>query len=281
MSLAKALTVKNNVDEDLMSALRSSLYPGIEDKYINMVIEYCRAHKIDPLLKPVHLVEIWSSKEKRKVMTVMPGINLYRVKADMTGAYAGLTEPEFGPMIEAKVGTVTVRYPEWCKIAVKRIVQGKVCKFWGFEFWDENYAQKRGDDETPNSMWEKRRRGQLAKCTEAQALRKAFPGIVPSTPTYEEMQGKQMYGAGGKSLNAVKSIDHDDSDYDKSITITPTTSALLSLINEYKIPSESTNKWLKKFNVRSIYDLSDETKAKIIDKIKEREQKELTNVEHS
>ena len=39
-------------------------------------------------------------------------------------------------------------------------------------------------------MWLKRPYGQLAKCAEAQALRKAFPEIVSQQPTAEEMEGK-------------------------------------------------------------------------------------------
>jgi hypothetical protein len=41
-------------------------------------------------------------------------------------------------------------------------------------------------------MWKKRSRGQIAKCAEAQALRKAFPDTVSSAPTAEEMEGKNM-----------------------------------------------------------------------------------------
>ena len=40
-------------------------------------------------------------------------------------------------------------------------------------------------------MWAKRSRGQIAKCTEAQALRKAFPEIG-AQPTADEMEGKTL-----------------------------------------------------------------------------------------
>lgn len=44
----------------------------------------------------------------------------------------------------------------------------------------------------PNTMWAKRPRGQIAKCAEAQALRKAFPEAIGSLPTAEEMEGKYI-----------------------------------------------------------------------------------------
>jgi hypothetical protein len=40
--------------------------------------------------------------------------------------------------------------------------------------------QKKMMIQRPNAMWRKRFHGQLAKCTEAQALRKAFPEIMRS-----------------------------------------------------------------------------------------------------
>ncbi len=39
-------------------------------------------------------------------------------------------------------------------------------------------------------MWTKRSYAQLTKCTEAQALRRAFPELLGGQPTAEEMEGK-------------------------------------------------------------------------------------------
>lgn len=204
-------------NEAIRTALKSSLYPGASDASVDLVLAYCRASGLDPMTKPVHIVPMkvntgrkddrgYDIKEMRDV--VMPGIGLYRINASRTGSYAGCGEPEFGPtmtldyqreqwvdggngrrvkqMVEAEVD-----YPEWCRVTVTRIVDGKEREFTAKEYWLENYAEK-GDSGGPNSMWEKRPFAQLAKCTEAQALRKAFPEAVGSQPTAEEMEGKDV-----------------------------------------------------------------------------------------
>ena len=71
------------------------------------------------------------------------------------------------------------------------MVNGQRVAFHALERWKENYATQSGKTECPNAMWRKRPYAQLAKCTEAQALRKAWPEIG-SEPTAEEMEGKEI-----------------------------------------------------------------------------------------
>lgn len=202
--------------ESIRTALKTSLYPGASDASVDMVLAYCRAAGLDPMTKPVHIVPMkvstgrkdekgWDIKEDREV--VMPGIGLYRINAARTGQYAGCSEPEFGPTqtmestrevwVDGGNGRrqktqqpFVVRYPEWCRVTVRKIVGNQVVEFTAKEYWLENYASKA--DGSPNAMWEKRAFAQLAKCTEAQALRKAFPEAVGSQPTADEMEGKDI-----------------------------------------------------------------------------------------
>ena len=204
--------------EAIRGALKSSLYPGASDASIDMVLSYCQAAGLDPMTKPVHIVpmkvKIGENPDGSAVNgmrdVVMPGIGLYRINASRTGQYAGCSEPEFGPTCtmesvrdvwsdgpngrrQKTQKAFQLHYPEWCRVTVRKLLGSQVVEFSAKEYWLENYASK--SDGSPNAMWEKRAFGQLAKCAEAQALRKAFPEAVGSQPTAEEMEGKDIIDA--------------------------------------------------------------------------------------
>lgn len=175
----------------LVEVLSGSLYPGAAHNSVVMVLAYCQAAHLDPMLKPVHIVPVYQ-KGRGMVDVVMPGIGLYRIQAARTGQYAGISDPEFGPPITANLAGAEVTYPEWCRVTVKRqMSNGLVAEFTASERWMENYATSGRDTIAPNAMWKRRAYAQLAKCAEAQALRKAFPE-VGSAPTADEMEGKSF-----------------------------------------------------------------------------------------
>ncbi len=165
-------------ENDLIHVLENSVYPGAARESIKVAIDYCRAGRLDPLQKPVHIVPMWDDRLKRMRDVIMPGINLYRIQADRSGCYAGVSEPEFGPDVEENLGGVKITYPAWCKVTVKRrLATGEIAEFSAKEMWKENYATKSKDSLAPNKMWGRRPYAQLVKCAESQALRKAFPEI--------------------------------------------------------------------------------------------------------
>jgi phage recombination protein Bet len=183
----------------IREALKNSLYPGATDGSVDMVLSYCRAAGLDPMTKPVHLVPMSVKKAGTKDQyewrdVVMPGIELYRTKAHRTGEYAGQDDAEFGPTVEMAFGRgdgqVKVRFPEWCRVTVYRIVNDQRVPYSARVYWLETYATAGRNTDAPNSMWQKRPFGQLEKCAEALALRKAFPEAVGAQPTAEEMEGR-------------------------------------------------------------------------------------------
>jgi len=181
--------------QELTEVLRSSLYPGASDASIAMVLSYCKAAGLDPMMKPVHIVSMWDSDAKAYRDVIMPGIGLYRIQAARTGQYAGASVPVWGPDTTATLDGVVVTFPAWCKIVVRRLLpNGVIAEFAAVERWLENYATQGNKTTAPNAMWKRRPYGQLAKCAEAQALRKAFPEIG-AQPTFEEMEGKSLEGS--------------------------------------------------------------------------------------
>ena len=190
--MSNALSAIKQSDHELITVLQSSLYPGAAIGSVQMVLNYCVAAGLDPMQKPVHIVPIWDAKAKQMRDVVMPGIGLYRTQAARSGQYAGVTEPEFGDDVTETLEGVKVTFPKWCKVTVRRLLaNGAVVDFTAKELWLENYATAKRDSTAPNSMWKRRPYAQLAKCAEAQALRKAFPEFG-SQPTADEMEGKEF-----------------------------------------------------------------------------------------
>ncbi len=186
------------IDEAMWAALSGSVFPGAKPESVLMAVDYCRANNLDILQKPVHLVPMYvkDAATQRGAMrdVVMPGIGMYRIQASRTGDYAGSDAPTFGPVVSGvftnKAGeSVEVNFPEWCSYTVYKLIDGVRVPFTATEYWEENYATDSRNSTAPNAMWAKRVRGQIVKCAEAQALRRAWPEIG-QIPTAEEMEGK-------------------------------------------------------------------------------------------
>ncbi len=181
---------KHDLTTEIWSALQSSIYPGARPESILLVCQYCKARDLDPLKKPVHIVPMKVKDARTGDYSwrdvVMPGIYEYRITAMRTGEYVGMDEPEFGDSIEYR----GIKAPEWCRITVYRLIDGARCPFPHQEWFEECVGTKQ--DGEPNAMWRKRPKGQLLKCCEAGALRKAFPEDLGGTMTADEVDGGQQ-----------------------------------------------------------------------------------------
>lgn len=270
------LANNNEIDQHIWSALKNSLYTGAKDESIKMVLDYCKAAKLDPMQKPVHIVpmnvknSLTGRYEYKDV--VMPGVGLYRIQAARSNQYAGVSEPEFGEDVTCNLGGVDITYPKWCKVTVKKLVNNTIVEFTAKEYWLENYATASKESIAPNTMWKKRPYGQIAKCAEAQALRKAFPEIISQHVTAEEMEGKdindleiEIKNITPKSQSIVSKLDTvlENIEAEKSETL----AELLELIKVYNVPSEIINKWCSKAGVESIVDLGEERQLACIEYI--------------
>jgi len=193
--------------------LTDAIWPSAKTpESIKLALDYCRARRLDPFKKPVHIVPMYNSQLRCEVETVWPGISELQTTAARTGEWAGMDEPKWGPEItrtfQGQVKEfdrksrkevwrdveVTLRFPEWCSVTVYRMVHGHRSPFTEPVFWLETYATRSKWVELPNSMWERRPRGQIIKCAKAASLRAAFPEELGSQYAAEEMEGKDTSG---------------------------------------------------------------------------------------
>jgi phage recombination protein Bet len=194
-----------NVDRGTWKVLVEAIFPTAKTAdAIVMALSYCKSRGLDIMKRPVHIVPMWDSARGSYVETVWPGISEIRTTAARTREYAGCDAPEFGKSIKMhfkgrvkrggdwKDEAVEVEFPEHCRMTVYRIVQGTRVAFVGPKVsWLETYATQ-GNTELPNKMWQERPEGQLEKCAEAAALRRAFPEETGNELTAEEMAGRHV-----------------------------------------------------------------------------------------
>ena len=197
-----------DVDQSMWSALTSSIFPGAKPESIVMAVEYCKARNLDIMKKPCHIVPM-SVKDAKTGQSswrdvIMPSIAEHRITASRSNSYAGIEAPIFGPMVQIAFGNVTHTVPEFCTVTVYRIIHGEKVAFSHTEYFEEACATVK--DGGLNSMWTKRKRGQLAKCAEAGALRKAFPEEIGDEYTKEEMEGKIITVGGVEHVNQANQI---------------------------------------------------------------------------
>jgi phage recombination protein Bet len=183
---------RRGITESQWRTLCLSLFPGASANSVLMVIDYCKARKLDPLKKPCHIVPMEVKKagtnqyEWRDV--VMPGIYEHRTTAQRTGEYLGHSKAEYGPDIPF---TGSVAVPEWCSMTIYRwnAASSQRVEFPVTVFFREVVATNR--EGKPNARWARAPRQMMTKCCEAAGLREAFPDEIGGEMTAEEMDGQR------------------------------------------------------------------------------------------
>jgi phage recombination protein Bet len=139
---------------------------------------------LDPFAKEIYLIGRWDPELRRKRWTIQVGIEGYRSKSEEHPQFAGVSDAEWcgpdgvwsdvwlsddTPPVAARV---TVYRKDWAH-PVRAVAHYR------------EYVQLKQDG-TPTAMWKNRAAGQLAKCAEALARRRAFPRILGGTYIPEE-----------------------------------------------------------------------------------------------
>jgi phage recombination protein Bet len=163
---------------------------GIKDQVtpaeLSGFLHLCQRTGLDPFSRQIYLIGRFSKKDGREVYTPQTGIDGYRVIAQRVTAQTGGT---YGyedtvwcdPSGRWRDVWLADEPPAAAKVTVIRNGQhfSAVATF-------REYVQAFPDG-NPKGLWAKMPAGQIAKCAEALALRKAFPHDLAGVYTAEEM----------------------------------------------------------------------------------------------
>jgi phage recombination protein Bet len=190
--LPEAVT-RRGINEAQWRTLANNLFPGADPQSVLMVVDYCQARKLDPLKKPCHIVPMrvkdarsgeWGWRD-----VVMPGIYEYRTTAQRTGLYLGRSRFEYGPEIEH----LGVKAPQWCETTVYRHHSSGKIEFPVRRYFVEVVGTtEKNNVAKVNDRWARAPIQMLEKCTEAAALREAFPDEFGGEQTAEEIDGQHV-----------------------------------------------------------------------------------------
>jgi len=154
----------------------------------------CERTGLDPLARQIYCIGRFGSDGLE--WSVQTGIDGFRVIAERSRQYAGQDEAEWltesGEWVPAFVKQLHGDHPLAARVKVYRHDWDRPMV--GIATWDE-YAQTKRNGEL-TSMWKDRGPGQLAKCAEALALRKAFPQDLSGLYTDDEMQSQSFDDTG-------------------------------------------------------------------------------------
>jgi phage recombination protein Bet len=184
-----AQLARRSIDDSTWNTLKNSIFPGALNASILMAVDYCLARKLDILKKPCHIVPMnvkdAKSGEYAFRDVILPGIYEYRTTAMRTGLYLGHTEPVYGPeqAFDETTAPVTCSMTvyRWNVLAAMKVPFPVTVKF--------REVVGLTKDGKINARWDKAPVQMLTKCTEAAALREAFPEELGGEPTMEEMTG--------------------------------------------------------------------------------------------
>ena len=186
---------------DLLSSsdltdLRNTKFKGFTDSEVNYARSVCAHLQLNPLLNQIHFVKRKNNADGTYSVTVQVGIDGFRLAAERTGKYAGSDDPIF----EYRQGDTQKKQPSKATVTVYKMIDGVRVPFTASARWEEYYP---GEGKM-GAMWRKMPHGQLGKCAEALALRKAFPAELSALRTDEEMAQSERESAPSKasSLNA-------------------------------------------------------------------------------
>lgn len=176
-----------------LDLIRRTVAKDANSDEFSQFIHICRATRLDPLRRQAYCFVFNKHKPEWRQMTVVTAIGGYRAIADRTGNYRPDPDPAVIEYSEA------AKHPTTNPLGIVRATV-KVFKHshgdWhcvtGEAYWDEYVPVKDGAIDSKKTGWVKMPRIMIAKCAEANALRKAWPDDFAGLEVEEEVDRRTI-----------------------------------------------------------------------------------------
>jgi phage recombination protein Bet len=167
--------------------LKNSICKGVSNEEFEIFLMACAKTQLDPFMRQIYAVKRKSKKPDGswgETMTIQTGIDGYRLIAERTERYAPGPEPTYVMDQQGNLISSTAYIKKQTKDGTWHTVSASAYA----EEYMQTFVDKQTGEKKATGMWVNMPRTMLAKCAEAQALRKAFPAEMSGVYTKEEMQ---------------------------------------------------------------------------------------------
>lgn len=177
----------HHFSQNQIDILRNSICKGVSQDEFEVFLMACVKTQLDPFMKQIYAVK---RKSKRpdgtwgESMTIQTGIDGYRLIAERTERYAPGPEPTYSYDNNGNLLSATAFIKKQTKDGTWHSVSASAY----IDEYCQTFTDKATGEKKASGMWGNMPRTMLAKCAEAQALRKAFPAEMSGVYTKEEMQ---------------------------------------------------------------------------------------------
>lgn len=190
-------------DNRMLALIRRTVAADCTDDEFSMFAANCQRLGLDPLRRQAYALVYNKNQADRRRMSIIVGIDGFRAVAARSGNYRpDEEEPRFEYDPELKSATNPLGIVK-CTVRVHQFSHGQWFPVTGVAYWDEfapvrsEWVKKDGENrQTGNKLldgkWPTMGRLMIAKCAEAQALRRAWPDDFSNVYAPEEVDRAKL-----------------------------------------------------------------------------------------